>query len=107
MVELRRRSKKDMPKEEVKSGKRRFDAAAKNSDLKLPSDTSPFIVNLFKAIQEKIYADVICWGESGGQFVIHDMDRFKDQVLKHYFKTTSFSTFIRQVTLFPPYLSCS
>jgi hypothetical protein len=51
---------------------------------------------LYWAIEEERFPSVICWSQKGGQyFVIYSMDEFKKLVLKEYFKTTAFSTFIR------------
>jgi len=94
----RRRIKQEEKKEEVRPVKRRFDTKNKNSDIGVPSDTSPFISNLFRAIVEQKFAKVVSWGEKNGQFVIHDMEEFKKHILPTYFKTTSYATFIRQVS---------
>jgi hypothetical protein len=64
------------------------------------NEVSPFISNLFRAINEQRYTTIINWSENGGHyFVIFSMDRFKDVVLPKYFTTTSYSTFVRQVCL--------
>ena len=57
---------------------------------------SPFISNLFRAIDDQAYTKIIDWSENGGQyFVIYSMDLFKQVVLPKYFTTTSYSTFVR------------
>ena len=57
---------------------------------------SPFISNLFRAIDDQGYTKIIEWSENGGQyFVIYSMDLFKQVVLPKYFTTTSYSTFVR------------
>ena len=62
---------------------------------------SPFISNLFRAIDEQKHSHIINWSENGGQyFVIYSMDLFKQEVLPKYFTTTSYSTFVRQVGSF-------
>jgi len=60
------------------------------------TDVSPFVVNLFNAINHDRFKDIITWSDNGGQyFVIYSMERFKNEVLPEYFKTTSYSTFVR------------
>jgi hypothetical protein len=57
---------------------------------------SPFISNLYRAIDEKRFPHIINWSDNGGHyFVIYSMDSFKQDVLPHYFTTTSYSTFVR------------
>ena len=60
---------------------------------------SPFISNLFRAIEDQKFPEIINWSDSGGNyFVIFSMDLFKMHVLPQYFTTTSYSTFVRQVS---------
>eukprot|EP00347_Sterkiella_histriomuscorum_P023745 403333532 len=45
-------------------------------------ETSPFISNLYKAIDEQKFKNIIDWSENGGHyFVIYSMEKFKQQVL--------------------------
>ncbi|CDW71326.1 stress response regulator hfs transcription [Stylonychia lemnae] len=61
-------------------------------------ETSPFISNLYKSIDEQKFKTIINWSDNGGHyFVIYSMEKFKQLVLPIYFTTTSYSTFVRQL----------
>ena len=63
------------------------------------NEMSPFISNLYRAIDEKLFSYLINWSDNGGNyFVIYSMEQFKVHVLPKYFTTTSYSTFVRQVS---------
>ena len=68
------------------------------TDAGLIAEMSPFIYNLYRAIEDKSTNHIINWSDNGGlYFVIYSMDQFKEIVLPKYFTTTSYSTFVRQV----------
>jgi hypothetical protein len=66
------------------------------------SDTSPFISNLYRALNDQRFPHIISWSDNGIKFTIHSMEAYKNEVMPIYFPTTKHSTFIRQVSEFPP-----
>jgi len=99
MVELRKRQRSNAKFEEQK-----LDEEGRADTIKILykedeyEKVSPFISNLYKALEEEANRDVISWSGNGAHFVIYSMENFKNQILPPYFPGTSYATFVRQVS---------
>ncbi len=49
---------------------------------------------------EEGFEDIIAWQPHGRAFLVHDHDRFVDEVMPKYFRQTRFSSFQRQLSLY-------
>lgn len=69
----------------------------------LPYGTAEFVRNLYAMIQDKQFNQIVFWDKQDKtRFCISSVQEFKDFAFKKYYPKTSYSTFIRQVSLINP-----
>ncbi|KAK7694095.1 hypothetical protein QCA50_003671 [Cerrena zonata] len=59
--------------------------------------TSDFVKKLYKMLEDKTFAHVVCWGPQGDNFVVKDMNEFTKTILPRMFKHSNFASFVRQL----------
>ncbi len=59
-----------------------------------------FVKTLYSIAHRPDLTDLIHWTEDGSSFWISDNDTFAQQVLFHYYKHRSFTSFIRQLKVY-------
>lgn len=62
----------------------------------MPAKTTPFVTKLFKIVNggDK---DTVSWHKDGASFVIKDVEKFSKTCLASNFKSSLFSSFVRQL----------
>lgn len=58
---------------------------------------APFLIKLYKMVNEEETHSIISWGSACNTFIIFDEQRFIKEILPSYFKTGRFDSFISQL----------
>ncbi|PWA59841.1 winged helix-turn-helix DNA-binding domain, Heat shock transcription factor family [Artemisia annua] len=58
---------------------------------------APFLIKLYKMVNDEETHSIISWGSACNTFIIFDEQRFIIEILPSYFKTERFDTFISQL----------
>lgn len=61
---------------------------------------TPFISNLWDMVEDPDSNELISWDKDGEHFLIHDRERFEQEILPKYFKHNRFSSFVRQLNIY-------
>mmetsp|Transcript_39764 Transcript_39764/g.68179 ORF Transcript_39764/g.68179 Transcript_39764/m.68179 type:complete len:397 (+) Transcript_39764:51-1241(+) len=60
----------------------------------------PFLVKLFKMVEDPATESIISWLPAGDGLVVHDVEQFVAQLLPQYFKHSNLSSFVRQLNTY-------
>lgn len=66
----------------------------------VPGKKSPFVVKLWRMINDPLNASYIHWIDNGTSFQVADREAFMKYVLPQYFKHNNFSSFVRQLNMY-------
>lgn len=70
------------------------------SDEDLPKQAiSSFLEKLYSILEEES-PNIISWNATGDSFIIYSPQLFSQQVMKKYFKSTKFNSFVRQLNFY-------
>mmetsp|Transcript_38906 Transcript_38906/g.81670 ORF Transcript_38906/g.81670 Transcript_38906/m.81670 type:complete len:412 (+) Transcript_38906:172-1407(+) len=60
----------------------------------------PFLTKLYKMVDEPETDSIVSWTPAGDALVVHDDERFAQQLLPLHFKHNNFSSFVRQLNTY-------
>lgn len=62
-------------------------------------NAASFLEKLYTILEEES-EDVISWNASGTSFIIHNPQRFSQEIMGKYFKSSKFNSFVRQLNFY-------
>lgn len=78
-------------------------ASKKAIDANAKESRQPFPVKVYEMLQDadpKKFSHLISWNPAGTGFMVHDKDKFTDDIVPLYFNLTKYKSFQRQLSLY-------
>jgi len=68
--------------------------------FKLEKKKNSFLSNLYDILNNRTYKEIIYWNKEGKGIIISNINKFSTMILPIYYKSSNYSSFIRQLNTY-------